>query len=51
MKPFTFAPRDFTDDFREKDFVHIRNGVSAEFLEFARLVGDQYWPGQDPEAD
>ena len=21
------------------------------FLEFARLVGDQYWPGEDPEAD
>ena len=22
-----------------------------EFQEFARLVGDQYWPGQDPEPD
>jgi hypothetical protein len=25
--------------------------LHREFLEFARLVGDQYWPGQDPEAD
>jgi len=25
--------------------------LRREFLEFARLVGDQYWPGQDPEAD
>ena len=25
--------------------------LRAEFLEFARLMGDQYWPGQDPEAD
>lgn len=41
MKPFTFAPREFTDDFKEKGFVHIRNGLNAEFLEFARgqLVG------------
>ena len=22
-----------------------------EFQEFARLVGDQYWPGRDPEAE
>ena len=22
-----------------------------EFQEFARLVGDQYWPGQDPEPE
>ena len=31
-----------------------REGDAAlhrEFLEFARLVGDQYWPGQDLEAD
>ena len=25
--------------------------LRRDFLEFARLVGDQYWPGQDPEAD
>jgi hypothetical protein len=25
--------------------------LRREFLEFARLAGDQYWPGQDPEAD
>lgn len=36
MKPFTFAPREFTNDFRERDFVHIQNGLSAEFLEFGR---------------
>jgi hypothetical protein len=35
MKPFTFAPHEFTDDFKERSFVHIRNGLSAEFLEFA----------------
>jgi hypothetical protein len=22
-----------------------------EFQEFARLVGDEYWPGQDPEPE
>jgi len=36
MKVFTFAPSEFVSDFREQGFVHIRNGVSAEFLEFAR---------------
>jgi hypothetical protein len=25
--------------------------LHREFLEFARLAGDQYWPGQDPEDD
>jgi hypothetical protein len=25
--------------------------LHREFLEFARLVGDQYWPDEDPEAD
>ena len=25
--------------------------LRREFLEFARLAGDQYWPGQDLEAD
>ena len=25
--------------------------LRREFLEFARLVGDQYWPGQDSDAD
>ena len=24
--------------------------LRREFQEFARLVGDQYWPGEDPEA-
>ena len=31
-----------------------REGDAAlhrEFQEFTRLVGDQYWPGQDPDAD
>jgi hypothetical protein len=25
--------------------------LHREFLEFARLVGDQYWPDEDPQAD
>ena len=25
--------------------------LHREFLEFARLVGDQYWPGEDPEPE
>jgi flagellar biosynthesis regulator FlbT len=36
MQVFTFAPHEFANDFKENGFVHIRNGISAEFLEFAR---------------
>jgi hypothetical protein len=25
--------------------------LRRQFLEFARIVGDQYWPGQDPTGD
>ena len=25
--------------------------LQREFLEYARLVGDQYWPGQEPGPD
>jgi hypothetical protein len=25
--------------------------LRREFQEFARIVGDQYWPGQDPGTD
>jgi hypothetical protein len=34
------------DQWREGDAALLR-----EFQEFARLVGDQYWPGRDPEAE
>jgi hypothetical protein len=36
MKVFTFAPCEFAKDFKEQGFVHIRNGISADFLEFAK---------------
>jgi hypothetical protein len=36
MKPFTFAPSQFTGDLNEKGFVHVRNGVNPAFLQFAR---------------
>ena len=34
------------DQWRDGDAALLR-----EFQEFARLVGDQYWPGRDPEAE
>src|SRR5260370_40545179 len=36
MKVFAFAPNEFARDFKENAFVHIRKGVTGEFLEFAR---------------
>jgi len=48
------AEQALTPDEVEQRRQEWREGDAAlhrEFLEFARLVGDQYWPGQDPEAD
>jgi hypothetical protein len=48
------AEQALTPDEVERRRQEWREGDAAlhrEFLEFARLVGDQYWPGQDPEAD
>lgn len=36
MKPFTFDPRAFVQTFLEQGYVHIRDGLSPEFFEFAR---------------
>ena len=48
------AEQALTPDEVEQRKLDWRAGDEAlrrEFQEFARLVGDQYWPGQDPEAD
>ena len=48
------AAQALTPDEVEQRRMEWRAGDAAlhrEFLEFARLVGDQYWPGEDPEAD
>ena len=48
------AEQALTPDEVEQRRQEWREGDAAlhrEFLEFARLVGEQYWPGQDPEAD
>src|SRR5580704_3212892 len=48
------AEQALTPDEVEQRRQEWREGDAArhrEFREFARLVGDQYWPGQDPEAD
>ena len=48
------AEQALTPDEVEQRRQEWREGDAAlhrEFLEFARLVGDQHWPGQDPEAD
>ncbi|HVB83066.1 MAG TPA: hypothetical protein VNE82_24345 [Candidatus Binataceae bacterium] len=36
MKPFSFAPVDFAADFGEHGYAHIKQGVSKEFLLFAK---------------
>ena len=36
MKPFTFAPQAFVSDFKEKGYVHVKNGVSPDLVLFAR---------------
>lgn len=48
------AEHALTPDEVEQRRLEWRAGDAAlhrEFQEFARLVGDQYWPGQDPESD
>ena len=35
MKPFSFAAREFAQDLSERGYVHIRDGVTAQFLQFA----------------
>ena len=48
------AEQALTPDEVEQRKLDWRAGDEAlrrEFQEFARLVGDQYWPGQDPEVD
>ena len=36
MKPFTFASHALTAEYEEKGYVHVKQGVSNEFLSFAR---------------
>ncbi|HLK86237.1 MAG TPA: hypothetical protein VKT27_06970 [Candidatus Binataceae bacterium] len=36
MNVFTFSPRTFVQEFKRKGYVHVRDGVSQDFLEFAR---------------
>ncbi len=36
MKPFTFAPHALAAEYREKGYLHIREGVSRWFLRFAK---------------
>ena len=36
MNAFTFSPQAFVQEFKSKGYVHVRNGVSQDFLEFAR---------------
>jgi hypothetical protein len=48
------AEQAMTPDEAEQRRLEWQAGDAAlyrEFQEFARLVGDQYWPGQDPETD
>ena len=48
------AAQAITPDEAEQRKDQWRAGDAAllrEFQEFARLVGDQYWPGQDAEPD
>jgi hypothetical protein len=50
------AAQALTPDEAEQRRARWREGDAAlqrEFLEFARLVGDQYWPGQElgPDSD
>jgi len=48
------AAQALTPDEAEQRRARWREGDAAlqrEFLEFARLVGDQYWPGQEPGPD
>ncbi len=48
------AEQALTPDEMEQRRLDWRAGDEAlrrEFQEFARLVGDQYWPGSDPESD
>ncbi|HEY1822657.1 MAG TPA: hypothetical protein VGG83_22250 [Trebonia sp.] len=48
------AEHALTPDQVEERKEHWRAGDAAllrEFQEFARLVGDEYWPGQDPEPE
>ena len=48
------AEQALTPDEVEQRRLDWRAGDEAlrrEFQEFARLVGDQYWPGSDPESD
>ncbi len=48
------AKQALTPDEVEQRRLEWRAGDEAlrrEFLEFARLAGDQYWPGQDPGTD
>lgn len=45
MKVFNFTPSDYADEYTKKGFVHIKGGVSPEFLNYAlkqmkRLVSD-----------
>jgi hypothetical protein len=48
------AEQALTPDEAERRRLEWQAGDAAlyrEFQEFARLVGDQYWPGEDPETD
>jgi len=48
------AAQALTPDEAEQRRARWREGDAAlqrEFLEFARLVGDQYWPGHEPGPD
>ena len=36
MKPFTFAPHAFAPEYKEKGYLHIREGVDGGFLSFAK---------------
>jgi hypothetical protein len=48
------AEQALTPEEAEQRRLRWRAGDAAlhrEFLEFARLAGDQYWPGQEPDSD
>lgn len=41
MKIFSFDPADYVEEYRAKEFVHIKNGISEEFYEVLRDFADR----------